>query len=87
MVKVSAIDCADDDNNPICREYEVMYYPMLRYFSVDSNPKSLGTVIEKGKDVASMRNILVKQLEIEQQEGRGSSWPNIVPYRYLILIY
>ncbi|XP_033207328.1 sulfhydryl oxidase 1-like [Belonocnema kinseyi] len=81
VVKVSAIDCADDDNNPICREYEVMYYPMLRYFSVDLKQGSLGLVIEKGKDVSTMRHNLVKQLEIEQQEGRGSTWPNIVPYR------
>ncbi|XP_055374073.1 sulfhydryl oxidase 1 isoform X2 [Condylostylus longicornis] len=33
IIKVAAIDCADDNNNDICREYEILGYPSLRYFS------------------------------------------------------
>ncbi|GAB1865282.1 Sulfhydryl oxidase [Camponotus japonicus] len=81
IVVVAAIDCADDDNNPICREYEIMHYPMLKYFSVNAHPPSLGLVIEKGSSIDSVRHNLISRLEIEQQEGRGSTWPNITPYR------
>ena len=81
IVVVAAIDCADDDNNPICREYEIMHYPMLKYFSVNAHPPSLGLVIEKGDNIDSVRHNLVSRLETEQQEGRGSTWPNITPYR------
>lgn len=82
IVVIAAIDCADDDNNPICREYEIMHYPMLKYFSVNAHPSSLGLVIEKGNSIDSVRHNLISRLEIEQQEGRGSTWPNITPYRY-----
>lgn len=81
VVQVGVIDCANDDNNPICREYEVMHYPTIKFFSVNSKPGTLGLEIKKGNDATSLQNLLIKQLEIEQQEGRGSSWPNIVPYR------
>ncbi|XP_014474182.1 PREDICTED: sulfhydryl oxidase 2-like [Dinoponera quadriceps] len=81
IVVVAAIDCADDENNPICRDYEIMHYPMLKYFSVNAHPPSLGIVIEKGDSVDSVRYNLVNRLETEQQEGRGSTWPNIAPYR------
>ncbi|XP_011350140.1 sulfhydryl oxidase 1 [Ooceraea biroi] len=81
IVVVAAIDCADDDNNPICREYEIMHYPMLKYFSVNEHPPSLGVMIEKGDTAESVRHNLINRLEMEQQEGRGSTWPNITPYR------
>ena len=30
---VGAIDCAQDVNMPTCREYEVMGYPTIKFFS------------------------------------------------------
>ncbi|XP_076243509.1 sulfhydryl oxidase 1 [Calliopsis andreniformis] len=81
IVVIAAIDCANDDNNPVCREYEIMYYPMLKYFSVNAHPSSLGLVMEKYDNVNELRYNLIDLLEKEQQEGRGTSWPNITPYR------
>ncbi|XP_006623024.1 sulfhydryl oxidase 1-like [Apis dorsata] len=81
IVVVAAIDCADDDNNPICREYEIMHYPMLKYFSVNAHSPSLGLVMEKYNKLNELRHSLIDLLEREQQEGRGISWPNIAPYR------
>lgn len=80
---VAAIDCADDDNNPICREYEIMHYPMLKYFSVNAHTSSMGVVMKKYDTVNELRYGLINLLENEQQEGRGISWPNITPYRYI----
>ncbi|XP_033345405.1 sulfhydryl oxidase 1-like [Bombus vosnesenskii] len=81
IVVIAAIDCADDDNNPICREYEIMHYPMLKYFSVNAHPPSLGLLMEKYDDINELRHSLIDLLGREQQEGRGISWPNIAPYR------
>ncbi|XP_033335127.2 sulfhydryl oxidase 1 isoform X1 [Megalopta genalis] len=81
IVVVAAIDCADDGNNPICREYEIMHYPMLKYFSVNAHKSSMGLVMEKYDSVDELRHSLINLLENEQQEGRGISWPNIAPYR------
>lgn len=61
-----------------------MHYPMLKYFSINAHPPSLGIIIEKGDSVDSVRHNLISRLETEQQEGQGSTWPNIAPYRYII---
>ncbi|GLH13434.1 Sulfhydryl oxidase [Gryllus bimaculatus] len=81
VIKIAALDCADDDNNPFCREYEIMHYPSLRFFSANSKVGILGTEVEKGKTEEDIRHNLVHFLKKEQLEGRGSNWPNIIPYR------
>ncbi|XP_031829022.1 sulfhydryl oxidase 2 [Nomia melanderi] len=81
IVAIAAIDCADDDNNPICREYEIMHYPMLKYFSVNAHTSSMGLAMEEYDSINELRYSLINLLENEQQEGRGVSWPNITPYR------
>lgn len=32
ILVIAGIDCADDNNVAICREYEVMGYPSIRFF-------------------------------------------------------
>lgn len=62
-----------------------MHYPLIKYFSVNANPPSLGLVMGKYDNVDEFRHSLIDLLEKEQQEGRGTSWPNITPYRYIDL--
>ena len=38
---MGAIDCANDDNMPTCREYEVMGYPTLKFFPPKSGKEEL----------------------------------------------
>ncbi|XP_011497032.1 PREDICTED: sulfhydryl oxidase 1-like [Ceratosolen solmsi marchali] len=82
IVSIAAINCANDDNNPLCREYEIMKYPTLKFFPINSNPDFLGLEIQEDKDEILSMQRLIDQLEKEQQEQRGGlRWPNIVPYR------
>ncbi|XP_043682512.1 sulfhydryl oxidase 2-like [Vespula pensylvanica] len=81
IVVIAAIDCAVDDNNPICREYEIMHYPTLKYFPINAHSSFMGIVVDKGDSVDDVRHNLIKRLEKEQEEGRGITWPNITPYR------
>lgn len=78
---VAALDCANDDNNPLCREYEIMRYPEVRYFAPHENPPKMGVDVEKGKDAEALRRNLLAKLRKEQQEGRGADWPNLTPFR------
>jgi len=32
IVAIAGIDCADDSNVAICREYEIMGYPTIKFF-------------------------------------------------------
>ncbi|XP_001602334.1 sulfhydryl oxidase 2 [Nasonia vitripennis] len=82
IVVIAAIDCANDDNNPLCREYEVMRYPTLKFFPVNSKKDFLGLEVQKGNDEAQIIQAVIDQLVKEQQEQRGAtSWPNLVPFR------
>lgn len=79
IVKIGAIDCANDDNNPICRDYDIMAYPTVRYFS--PNDKTKGIDVQKGKTVDNLRHELVKKLQDDQQKEKGHLWPNLSPFR------
>ncbi|XP_046395671.1 sulfhydryl oxidase 2-like [Ischnura elegans] len=79
VISVGVVDCADDNNNPLCREYEIMRYPTLRMFSAFHSGK-LGIELQKDS-IDTMRHGVLGFLEKEQMEGRGSSWPNLNPYR------
>ncbi|XP_043288685.1 sulfhydryl oxidase 2 [Venturia canescens] len=81
VVTIAALNCADEDNNPLCREYEIMRYPEVRYFAPHENPLKLGADVEKGKDLAALLGNLLAKLRKEQQEERGANWPNITPFR------
>ncbi|XP_043465911.1 sulfhydryl oxidase 2-like [Leptopilina heterotoma] len=80
IVRVAALDCANDINSQICRNNQVTRYPDLRFFSANSRPGSLGLSVENENDVASMQKVLLNILETEKQEGRGYLWPNFIPY-------
>ena len=81
VIAVAAVDCANDDNNPVCREYEIMRYPMLKFIPANSKPDHMGVAVDKGKNVEEIRSTIIEILKKEHVEGRGASWPNITPYR------
>lgn len=81
VVTVAAVDCANDINYSLCREYEIMKYPSLRFLGAEVKPGDKGKDMEKTAGVESIRHSLVDMLKKEQADGRGASWPNISPYR------
>lgn len=80
VVAVGAIDCSDDDNSAICRDFEIMGYPTLRYFHENYQPGTFGEDVQKGDDVHSHRRHLVGKLVEEQSAGRARMLPNLLPY-------
>ncbi|KAK0163625.1 hypothetical protein PV327_007290 [Microctonus hyperodae] len=81
IVDVAAIDCANNDNNPLCREYEITSYPMIRYFSPNTKIGGIGISLDQVKNEEIMENHIIKQLENDQEAGIGMEWPNITPCR------
>ena len=84
LIRVGAIDCTNPDNTPLCRDFEIMSYPTLRYFheNYQEGPKNLGVTIAKGDDMDGHRRNLINQIITEQREGRGKIFPNLIPYTY-----
>ena len=42
VMAVAAIDCAMEANMPTCREYEVMGYPTIKFFSPNTPAGDMG---------------------------------------------
>lgn len=81
MVNVAAVDCADDDNSQMCRDFEIMAYPTLRYFheNYKEETENIGVDVEKGDDVYSHKKKLIQRIVQEQKEHRGVQYPNLQP--------
>jgi len=82
LVVVAAIDCANDQNFALCREYEIMAYPSLRYYpeNFEEAPKSYGYAMNRGVSAEDHRHDLVKRIIKEQKEGRGTHYPKMLPF-------
>lgn len=48
VVGVGAVDCSSNFNTPLCREYEVQYYPTIKYFPAKCQPGFLGSQVQQG---------------------------------------
>lgn len=84
VVVLGAIDCAHDANTGICREYEILQYPTLKFF----HQKFKGGIGKLGDDIVpinsleSLQKSLVTKLQQEQVEGRGLGWPLLGSQNY-----
>jgi thiol oxidase len=77
VAQVCAIDCASDLNNDVCRQYEVMRYPTVRYFPPNYafGNKHLGTHFEHSL-VPNVENLTDELTRHIMNETNGESdWP------------
>uniref|UniRef100_A0A6E8VT02 Sulfhydryl oxidase n=1 Tax=Anopheles coluzzii TaxID=1518534 RepID=A0A6E8VT02_ANOCL len=76
LVHVTALDCSRDENNAICREFEVMAYPTIRFFSpyyADGEQK-IGEPVKEHDE----QRIIDRLVEYMQRvENRPTNWPNL----------
>lgn len=80
VLPVGAIDCAAEENNGICREYEVMAYPTLRYMPPGfvPEPESYGrTIITQNID--EIRTQLAQWIAAENRTTNMTNWPMLQP--------
>ncbi|XP_055916785.1 sulfhydryl oxidase 1 [Eupeodes corollae] len=75
IVKIQAIDCAAEENNDICREYEVMSYPTMRYFGPKYQPSenNYGTPIET-QNREEIKDEISKL--VMNETAPTDNWPN-----------
>lgn len=89
FMRIGAIDCSDDDNTELCRKFDIMGFPTLRYFheGYEEAEKNVGEQLHKGTDVNTHRRYLVQHMILEQASGRGQQYPNIQPYNHTDLTH
>ncbi|XP_050308363.1 sulfhydryl oxidase 2 [Anthonomus grandis grandis] len=81
-VIVAAMDCNNEQNFALCRDYEVMSYPTLKYFheNFTEEAKNYGANINRGVTAKDHRQDLVNKAISEQKVGRGKQFPNLLPF-------
>ncbi|KAL5012751.1 hypothetical protein ScPMuIL_011302 [Solemya velum] len=81
VVRVGAVNCAEDMNRALCRDYSIQGYPTVKIFPPGTQQNDLGTVmdISSQDQEYDVRRKLVKYLtnSILQQP----SWPILTPIR------
>lgn len=78
VLHVSAIDCADDANNDVCRDMEIMRYPTLRYFPPHCRNETnhLGTEVQHIPMTVGEPHLFDLMANSSAVEH---SWPNLQP--------
>ena len=78
VIRVAAINCADQANDPLCREFNIEYYPTLKLFpahSVRQNAPPDSFRSDK------LENLITKMiLFIENHQHKPNKWPELEPY-------
>lgn len=81
LVVVAALDCSSETNNGLCRDYEIMSYPNLRYFheGFQEEKNNYGFAMKRGVTAEDHRHDLVNVIVNEQKLGRAKHFPNMLP--------
>jgi thiol oxidase len=81
MVRVAVLACSDEINTSICREYQIVHFPTVRYFG-ENYQSGKGVVVHHGErvDVQSVKKSVIEIVVNEIHEGRGTVYPNLLPY-------
>lgn len=79
IIQLKVIDCSIEDNNEICREFEVMAYPSLRYIHehyVKANG-NVGERIPMTDTAENLKNLIIAKMQSEQSMGRLTFAPKL----------
>uniref|UniRef100_A0A1L8DWD9 Sulfhydryl oxidase n=1 Tax=Nyssomyia neivai TaxID=330878 RepID=A0A1L8DWD9_9DIPT len=76
IVGILAIDCSSDENSDVCRDFEVMSYPTVRYFpaNYEEGPKQIGRSVYR-PDSETLVEGLVNFLHTDDQ--KLPTWPDL----------
>uniref|UniRef100_A0A7G3ACA2 Sulfhydryl oxidase n=1 Tax=Lutzomyia longipalpis TaxID=7200 RepID=A0A7G3ACA2_LUTLO len=76
IVDILAIDCSSDENSDVCRDFEVMSYPTVRYFpaNYEEGPKQIGKSVYR-PDSETLKETLINFLHTD--EHKLPSWPDL----------
>jgi len=88
VISVGSIDCAMEENMPTCREYEVMGYPSIKFFSPATPAGDMGEERQsRDKTIPAIKRDMVVYLWdlLAGRKGRvgwqgvGQHWPQLLP--------
>ncbi|XP_023496417.1 sulfhydryl oxidase 1 [Equus caballus] len=73
-LNLAALDCADEANTAVCRDFNIPGFPTVRFFKAFSKSGSGATLSVAGADVQALRERLIDALE-----SHSDTWPTACP--------
>lgn len=78
IIRIGVVDCSVEENNEICRQFEIMAYPTLRYFHENYRKANtnLGDKIPITETAEKLIDVIVQKMQTEQAAGHLRSAPS-----------
>ncbi|KAM9212415.1 sulfhydryl oxidase 1 [Dugong dugon] len=73
-LNLAALDCAEETNNAVCRDFNILGFPTVRFFTAFSKTGSGTPLSVAGADVQTLRERLIDALETHRD-----TWPPACP--------
>ncbi|KAM3611030.1 uncharacterized protein V6R79_012665 [Siganus canaliculatus] len=80
-ISVGVLDCAQEENFDVCKEFNIKFYPTFKFFQAHSPETDRGTTY-RGADrgIQSLRQLMVSILQNHTKVGRPDHCPPLDPY-------
>ncbi|XP_015930063.1 sulfhydryl oxidase 1 isoform X2 [Parasteatoda tepidariorum] len=82
VIDVGVINCNDEENLKLCRQYDVKGFPTIRFFWRNVGEKDMGIDLEgHRRDIPYIENSTLHFIESNWDKGVPSDWPDLSPLK------
>ncbi|XP_014246729.1 sulfhydryl oxidase 2-like [Cimex lectularius] len=78
VVKIGAVDCTNPKNTKLCREYEIKFFPTVKYFPSYLEQKYYGLPIDNFTSMEGIKHFVIDRLR------ERNNLPVLVPFNGLL---
>uniref|UniRef100_A0A3Q1FVI4 Sulfhydryl oxidase n=1 Tax=Acanthochromis polyacanthus TaxID=80966 RepID=A0A3Q1FVI4_9TELE len=80
-ISVGVLDCAQEENFDVCKDFSIKFYPTFKYFRAHSPPTDRGTTYRGAdREIQSVRQLMVNILQNHTRMDRPQHCPPLEPY-------
>lgn len=86
-ISVAVLDCAQEENFDVCKEYSIKFYPTFKYFHAHSSETDRGTIYRGAdREIQSVRQLMVNILQNHTKLNWPDRCPPLKPYSSVELL-
>ncbi|XP_038131227.1 sulfhydryl oxidase 2 [Cyprinodon tularosa] len=80
-IGLAVLDCAQEENFDVCKEFGIKFYPTFKYFRAHGEPTDRGTIYRGAdREVRSVRQLMIDILQNHTALDRPESCPPLEPF-------
>lgn len=80
-ISVAVLDCAQEENFDVCKEFSIKFYPTFKYFRAHSPETDRGTTYRGAdREIQSVRQVMVNILQNHTKREWPDHCPPLDPY-------